>query len=100
VNAPLITFATTLIGHHPGVEFRAVGEEIFLVHPDGEKIHNLNSMAAALWRLLAQPMTGQDMAEVVQAAFPVMSATKVKADVETVVSELLAGGFAKIVKKA
>jgi len=98
VTTPLFDFKTTRMTHHAGVQFRTVGDEIFLVHPDGEQIHNLNPMAAALWRLLAQPITGRDMADVVQAAFPIMAPAKVEEDVKRVVTELLAGGFAEVKK--
>lgn len=94
----LIDFETTRIAHHEGAQFRAVGEEIFLVHPDGEQIHNLNPMAAALWRLLEHPATGREMAEIVQAAFPIMAPAKVEEDVRRVVTELLAGGFVEVKK--
>lgn len=98
MTKPLIDFEKTQIAHHAGVQFRTVGDEIFLVHPDGEQIHNLNPMAAALWRLLEQPTTGRDMADVVQAAFPIMAPAKVEEDVKRVVTELLAGGFACVKK--
>lgn len=98
MNVPPLDFETTQIAHHAGVQFREVGEEIFLVHPDGEQIHNLNPMAAALWRLMEQPTTARDMADVVQAAFPIMAPAKVKDDVTRVVTALLAGGFAEVKK--
>ena len=98
MNAPLIDFETSLLARHAGVQFREVGDEIFLVHPDGKQIHNLNPMAAALWRLLEQPLTARDMADVVQAAFPIMAPAKVEEDVKQVVMDLLAGGFAEVKK--
>ncbi|MFC1673445.1 PqqD family protein [Pseudomonadota bacterium] len=91
-------FDTHTIARHPDAQFREVGDEIFLVHPDGEQMQNLNPMAAALWRLLEEPMTGRDMAEVVLAAFPIMSPAKIQVDIETVINGLLAGGYAQIKK--
>lgn len=88
-------FNTTPIERHPGAQFREVGDEIFLVHPDGEQIYNLNPMAAALWRLMEQPVTARDMADVVQAAFPIMAPDKVEIDIRTILSGLLNGGFAR-----
>lgn len=91
-------FDTSPIARHPDAQFREVGDEVFLVHPDGEQIYNLNPMAAALWRLLEHPITGREMAEVVTAAFPIMAPAKVESDIRTVLGELLAGGFARISK--
>lgn len=92
----LFDFDTSRVQRHPDAQFREVGDEIFLVHPDGEKIHNLNPMAAALWRLLENPITGREMAEVVIAAFPIMAPAKVEGDIKAVLNDLLAGGFARL----
>lgn len=89
-----IDFQSTVIMRHPDTQFREVGDEIYLVHPDGEQIYNLNPMAAALWRLTDEPMTMADMAEIVQAAFPILSQNKVEADVTAVITGLLNQGFA------
>jgi len=93
VNAFGLDFETTKVSRHPKTQFREVGDEMFLVHPDGEQIHNLNPMAAALWRLMEEPITGQDMADIVQAAFPIMARTKVENDINQVLSQLLNLGF-------
>lgn len=89
-----VDFETTEIMRHPEVEFREMGDEIYLVHPDGEQMYNLNPMAAALWRLIEEPMTMADMSEIVHTAFPIMAENKVKEDVKTAMSELLNLGFA------
>jgi len=96
VNAPIIDFESSQIYRHPKTQFREVGDEIFLVHPDGEQIHNLNPMAAALWRLLEEPITGREMAAVVQAAFPIMAMAKIEDDIKRVLSEFLELGFAQV----
>lgn len=88
-------FENHRISRHPDAQFREVGDEVFLVHPDGEQIHNLNPMAAALWRLLENPITGREMADVVTAAFPIMAPAKVEGDIKAVVNGLLQGGFAR-----
>jgi len=89
-------FDTSRVRRHPDAQFREVGDEIFLVHPDGEQIHNLNPMAAALWRLLANPITGREMADVVIAAFPIMAPAKVEGDIKAILTDLLQGGFARL----
>jgi len=89
-------FETSRVARHPGVQFREVGDEIFLVHPDGERIFNLNPMAAALWRLLENPITGRGMAEVVMTAFPIMAPAKIEGDIQAILGALLAQGFARV----
>lgn len=86
-----------IILRHPQTVFREVGEDVFLVHPDGTTIYNLNPTAAAIWRLMGQPvdeaLTGEEMAEVLSAAFPVISLKRLQADVKNVLDELLNEGF-------
>jgi len=91
-----IDFETSQIERHPDVQFREMGDETYLVHPDGEQLYNLNPMAGALWRLIEQPMTQAEMAEIVHAAFPVMAQTKVAEDVKAMMGELLSLGFARV----
>jgi len=87
-----------IILRHPQTIFREVDEDIFLVHPDGTTIYNLNPTAAAIWRLMDQPidevLSGEEMAEVLSAAFPVISLERLQTDVKNVLSELLNEGFA------
>jgi len=96
LTALLTNFETSIVSRHPKTQFREVGAEIFLVHPDGVQIHNLNPMAAALWRLLEDPITGREMADVLQAAFPIMAMGKVEADVKLVLAQFLELGFAQV----
>ncbi len=88
------SFDTSAIAHHPDTAYREVDADIFLVHADGITLYNLNPTAAALWRLMAQPMSGAEMAEIMQAAFPDTPAGQIKADIRRIVSELLGLGFA------
>lgn len=89
-------FNTSLIARHGKTQFREVGAEIFLVHPDGVQIHNLNPTAAALWRLLEEPLTARDMVDILQTAFPIIAMAKLEADVGLVLSQFLELGFARL----
>lgn len=92
----LYDYHSSLIQRHPDAAFREVGGEMFLVHPDGERIFNLNPMAAALWRLMAEPTTGADMTEIVLAAFPIMAPAKIEHDVKELIGALLSQGFVRV----
>jgi hypothetical protein len=100
VKTPLFDFESTSFSRHPKAQFREVGDEIFLVHPDGEQIHNLNPTAAALWRLLDTPMSGHEISQVFQAAFPIMAMRKIEDDINRVLSELLTTGFVQVKEKS
>lgn len=80
---------------HPDAAFREVGQDIFLVHPDGEAIYNLNPTAAAIWRLMEQGLSVDEMADVIAAAYPVMSMDRIRSDIEAVLAELVDQGFAR-----
>ncbi|MCK4940299.1 MAG: PqqD family protein [Rhodospirillaceae bacterium] len=87
-----------VILRHPQTDFREVDEDVFLVHPDGVSIYNLNPTAAAIWRLMGrsadEPMSGDEMAEIMSAAFVAIPPARIKADVENVLTGLLNEGFA------
>lgn len=93
-----------IIIHHPQTAFREVDEDVFLVHPDGKTIYNLNPTAAAIWRLMGlagdetldEAVSGNEMAEILSAAFAVIPPARIKSDVENVLAELLSEGFAVI----
>lgn len=91
-NKPFSMEETT-VSRHPDTAFREVDDEIFLIYPDGEQLYNLNPTAAALWRLMAEPMSGADMAAIVQAAFPETPGERIAADVRSALTELLDLGF-------
>ena len=98
MNANETNVMDTIILRHPKTDFRQVDEDVFLVHPDGVGIYNLNSTAAAIWRLMGhsidEQMTGDEMAEIMSAAFVAIPPERIKSDVENVLVELLNEGFA------
>lgn len=100
MNSSPFNFETTQLKHHPKTQFREIGDEIFLVHPDGEQMHNLNPMAAALWRLLEDPITAREMTVIVQSAFPIMAVAKIEDDIKRVLIELLTLGFIQVKGKS
>jgi hypothetical protein len=52
-----------------GIEVREVGDELFLVAPQGA-IHKLDRTASAAWRALSVPRSGDDIVALFQIAFP------------------------------
>lgn len=65
-----------------------VDGERFLADAEGAAIHQLNSVGSAIWTLLAEPTTVEDMVELLQVAFPQVSRDQVEKDVGALVSSL------------
>lgn len=77
----------------PGIEFRETGNEIFLVGPDGQTLHHLNPVGSAIWRLLDEPLSPSEAAEILKEAFPDVDGGRIDADVAAVFKELAARGL-------
>jgi len=72
----------------PGITERQVDDVYFLVNPDNEALYHLNSVGAALWRLLEDETSGEQAAEIICQAFPDADATTVKTDLVKLITEL------------
>ena len=51
-------------------QLREAGDDMFLIDDATGGIHHLNTTGAALWRLLAEPITLREIVEVFREAFP------------------------------
>lgn len=78
---------------NPAVRLRAEDGELFLADSEGWGIHHLNALGAGLWRLLEQPVSAEEAAEVLHGAFPEAGRARVLADVERLFAALAAEGF-------
>ena len=88
VHPPVRVVAAGHLVRMPGVKEKAVGEELFLVDPDDQSIHQLSAVGAALWRLLAQPCPLEDAVDVLHQAFPNVKRARIKKDVQGLVAGL------------
>ncbi len=77
----------------PGVTEREVGEAAFLVDPTTDSLYHLNATAAALWRLLAEPIDAGEAAEVLKAAFPDAPPDRVETEVAGLFADLAGRGL-------
>lgn len=71
-----------------GIGERRVDDVVFLVNRDNEALYHLNSVGAALWRLLEQGTDGEEAAEILIQAFPDAVPANVRADIENLLAEL------------
>ena len=71
-----------------GISQRQVDDDIFLVNPDTDALYHLNSLGAALWRLLEEETSGAQAADIICQAFPDADPTSVKSDIVKLIAEL------------
>lgn len=76
-----------------GCYSRDVEGEIFLIAPDREEIFYLDTIGAALWRLLDQPRKMAEIIAVFADAFPEQDPETLHADLLRLLQELEASGF-------
>jgi len=65
-----------------------VGDEVFLVIPEGQEIVHLDQLAAALWRLLETPSTLNVIVDTFATAFPDMPVAQLRADILAALGEM------------
>ena len=83
------------------VELREIGDDMFLIDSASERIHHLNLTGAALWRLLAEPLTLREIVEVFREAFPDQTRRLMKKKLKAILedfadNDLLAEGEATL----
>lgn len=72
----------------PGVNFRKVDEDAFLIDPKSGTIHHLNQTGAAIWRQLAEPAGAGELLALLRAAFPEAPPARLKHDLDALLSAL------------
>jgi hypothetical protein len=75
---------------NPDITETKVGEEHFLADSEGAAIHNLNAVGSALWQLMAEPRTVDELVNPLHAAFPQVSRTQIEQDVRALLKGLMA----------
>ena len=82
---------------NPAIGFTVVDDETFLIEPDSQEVFYLDPVSSALWRLLEEPRTAGEMAELFAAAFPDRPVGEISRDIAAATADLLARGLAMIV---
>ncbi|MCP4339758.1 MAG: PqqD family protein [Desulfobulbaceae bacterium] len=68
---------------------RSIENSQLLVNPQTDSIFHLNQMGAAIWRLLEQPITVDEIVQTVQVAFPENPENMINSDVEKIVRQFI-----------
>jgi hypothetical protein len=77
----------------PAATERRVGSSLFLAHAERGSLYRLNPTVAALWHLLAEPVTREEAVSVFRQAFPDDPPDRVEEDVQTMFDDLLEEGL-------
>jgi hypothetical protein len=72
----------------PGITETTVDGERFLADAEGAAIHHLNPVASAVWHLLAEPMTRDQLVELLHSAFPEVARDQIARDVGVLIRDL------------
>ena len=75
---------------NPDITETKVGQEHFLADSKGAAIHNLNAVGSALWQLMADPRTIDELVDPLHAAFPGLARTQIEQDVRALLKGLIA----------
>ncbi len=74
----------------PQVTEVTVEGERFLADPQGAAIHHLNPVASAVWHLLTEPMSKDQMVDLIHSAFPEVAREQIAGDVRILIRDLAA----------
>ena len=65
-----------------------VDDQCFLADRQGNAIHHLNPVGSSIWGLLAEPMSLDEIVDLLASAFPGQEREQIAADVSTLVHRL------------
>jgi len=73
----------------PDISIVQLDDQVFLADGQGATIHHLNPIGTAIWSLLAEPMTVDEMTNLLMAAFPDLERSTIENDLGSLIDELL-----------
>jgi sensor domain CHASE-containing protein len=77
----------------PNVVHRKMDDSIFLADQNVDSVFHLNQTGAAIWHLLEQPTTMEEIITTLNAAFPAISCDEIEKDVRKVFRQLSGKGL-------
>lgn len=82
-----------LIRQRAGTVAERIGDTLYLADPEGLAIHRMDPLAAAIWAVLQEPVTAQDIQDLLIEAFPATEPARVKADLHRLLKMLHEAGL-------
>lgn len=83
----------TTLRRNAAVTTTEIEGEFFLVEPDSGEIFYLDAVTSGVWRLVESPCSQREIVATLQAAFPDADPSRLRADVEALVSEMREAGL-------
>lgn len=77
----------------PDIHFRQLDGESFLADGENNAMFNLNALGTAVWRVLVNPMTTDEVVELFSDAFPDTDASRIKSDVLALFEDMAKAGI-------
>jgi|APSaa5957512535_1039671.scaffolds.fasta_scaffold07530_4 hypothetical protein len=77
----------------PGVYTQQMDDQVFLADPDTNVLFHLDPVGSAVWRLLEQPISIENIVDLLREAFPDEDADKVTSDVSVLFKQLSDSGL-------
>jgi len=90
------TIEHLLPGHYlrkPDISIVQIDDQVFLADGQGAAIHYLNPIGTAIWSLLAEPMTADEMTNLLLTAFPDLERSAIESDLHNLIDELLSSNL-------
>jgi hypothetical protein len=66
-----------------------IADQVFLADGQGATIHHLNPVGTAIWSLLDEPMTADEITNLLMTAFPNLERSTIESDLHNLIDELL-----------
>ncbi len=76
-----------------GIAEREIDGQIFLVVAQNQSLFHLNTLAAAIWNLLEDPLAIDEAVGIIQSAFPDMPGDAISSDVGKLIKRLAANNL-------
>ena len=77
----------------PGTVAREIGAALYLADAEGRGIHRMDPLAAAIWEMLEEPASPDEIAAMLAGAFPDTDPARVRADLERLLESLAGQGL-------
>lgn len=94
---PILTYAPAPVGHQVAQRARVVerwiGEVLYLADPEGRAIQRMDPLAAAIWEMLEEPATAEELEEALGEAFPGTAREQIAADLRGLLAGMAEAGL-------
>lgn len=81
------------LAQRAGSTARTIGEALYLADPEGRAIHRMDPLAAAIWDMLEEPATADEIAALLAEAFPDTGRDRLHQDVAGLLSMMAGAGL-------